>query len=876
MNELRHFLEEHCPDVVCLQELRVRDHFKLKIANYDVYTTIPTFPCNATPSRGTAILVKRNLVHHHIDSPLDIPTQTTAVNLTLETGKNLIIISIYVPCNHSRLGIKDDLLKLLSLGTEVIISGDFNAHHPFWNCSRENSAGKGVYEILMDEELQISVPDFPTHFSTYSASTIDFTIYRADFGLVETVSLSELTSDHNPIMTTFENLTPKRIANPLRATDWKKFYGRLGLYTAPLFPLLKPDTPNELDILVDKFTKVITKAHNDSQLPPRRADRMFIPKTLRELISWKNSLRKTWQRSRLPRDKEQYNTAVKVVKKEIKAQSNRQWNDLVERLSTEDKSIWKMTKALKRNKETKMGKLVTNGGSLITDTDKAEAIAEVMEAQFSPNEARCPDTEKLVEDSVGFFIRNKSHLVAPQIFPSELIPHLAKLKPNKSPGIHLITNKAVKNFPPSAILVFTAIINNILRLEHFPNPWKTAKVITIHKKGKDPKNPSSYRPISLLPTLGKITEGVILSFLNAHIQANNIIIPEQHGFRSKHSPSHQLLRAFEFIKEKRGKRPRPSAAVLFDIEKAFDRVWHQGLIHKLIELKFPNYLIRLIITYLTNRKFTVSIGGALSSERPINAGVPQGSKLGPILFLLYINDIPRHPRTLMALFADDTAILARHNVERFIFLWLQQHVKLIEHWLDCWRVRLNVQKTATIRFFPRRKSVTKIKVFNTSIDWTRETKYLGITLDQQLSMIKHTSETVNKVKKAVGILTPLLRKNSPLPISLKVYIYKAYIRPIITYASPVWSAMPHSYKAKLQTLQTTILRRISGARFFITNEQIAQALKVPALTEYIASLADKFYNSIPTHDNITIKGITNYDPSLPQNRYRPKATTLVN
>ncbi|GBO43499.1 RNA-directed DNA polymerase from mobile element jockey [Araneus ventricosus] len=247
-----------------------------------------------------------------------------------------------------------------------------------------------------------------------------------------------------------------------------------------------------------------------------------------------------------------------------------------------------------------------------------------------------------------------------------------------------------------------------MTLGHFPTGWKTATVVPILKPGKDPTDTTSYRPISLLPSLSKIAEHLILKRLNNYLKENNVLCPEQFGFREKLSTSHQLIRVVEYVREGFANKQK-TGAVFLDIQKAFDMVWQDGLIHKLIHYKTPSYLIKLIDSYLLERKFAVRVNNELSSTKNINARVAQGSKIGPTLFALYINDIPKQFNTLLCMYADDTAILARNKNPNYIQIALNRHLKALEDWFIKWKIEINVSKTEAIMFAnARRESSCKI------------------------------------------------------------------------------------------------------------------------------------------------------------------------
>ncbi|GBN48317.1 RNA-directed DNA polymerase from mobile element jockey [Araneus ventricosus] len=212
-----------------------------------------------------------------------------------------------------------------------------------------------------------------------------------------------------------------------------------------------------------------------------------------------------------------------------------------------------------------------------------------------------------------------------------------------------------------------------MTIGHFPTKWKTATVIPILKPGKDPTQPSSYRSISLFFAISKIAEHIILDRLNTHLVVNNILRPEQFGFRKNLSTTHQLIRVVEFVEEAFNNKQK-TGAVSLDIQKAFDRVWQDALICKLINYNTPNYITKIIQNYLTNRNFMVK--NEFSDLKQINAGVAQDSKLGPVLFSLFINGIPKQYNTMVCMHADDTAILAKHKNPNFIHLALTKHLPL--------------------------------------------------------------------------------------------------------------------------------------------------------------------------------------------------------
>ncbi|GFX10607.1 probable RNA-directed DNA polymerase from transposon BS [Trichonephila clavipes] len=233
-------------------------------------------------------------------------------------------------------------------------------------------------------------------------------------------------------------------------------------------------------------------------------------------------------------------------------------------------------------------------------------------------------------------------------------------------------------------MLFNLLMNNC----HFPKNWKTAVVVPILKPNFDDTRPQNYCTISLLSSLSKAYEFVLLNRLNQHCIARNIIIPEQHGFVPQSSTVTQLLRVTELIHH--GFQNNQVTGMLFvDIAKAFEKNWHEGLLSKMMRLGFSDQLIKIIHSYLNSRELRVRVENSLSTARPILSGVPQGSLLGPKLFKLYINDIPKAAEVHLAMYADDTAIFTQNIYDCNIIERLQNYVIRLETWLNDWKIKVS-------------------------------------------------------------------------------------------------------------------------------------------------------------------------------------------
>jgi Reverse transcriptase (RNA-dependent DNA polymerase) len=297
---------------------------------------------------------------------------------------------------------------------------------------------------------------------------------------------------------------------------------------------------------------------------------------------------------------------------------------------------------------------------------------------------------------------------------------LRRLKKKKAPGPDGIPNMALRLLPKKGIAHLVAIANASLRLRYFPAKWKEADVVVLLKPGKSANFPQNYRPISLLPTMGKIMEKIILTRLDREVEALELIQPEQFGFRSQHSTTHQALRVVEQITRGFGRR-EATGALFLDISKAFDKVWHQGLLWKMLNAGISLAMVQLIHSFLRRRSFRVKLPSCRSTSRPILSGVPQGSVLAPRLFNIYVSDVPKTVGTSQALYADDTAILASGRNAESVSRRLQTAVDALEDWYVEWRFDVNPEKSTAV-VFQRRRLLPgpALQMYGRRIPWTNQ------------------------------------------------------------------------------------------------------------------------------------------------------------
>ncbi|GBM27702.1 RNA-directed DNA polymerase from mobile element jockey [Araneus ventricosus] len=323
-------------------------------------------------------------------------------------------------------------------------------------------------------------------------------------------------------------------------TNWKKFKDTLknSEFINPHFV----NTAEHLDSIVCRLEdEIINEKISTSN--PVKENYIYHDSKLRGLNYERNLAMKIFQTYRDPVLKRKLNKLNKQIKKlNQKIETDAFTNELLN-VNATDGTVWKFGTPFKK-KTKNIPSLNGPGGIANTDLEKANFLAESLEKKFTLNNITTPDTEELVADSVMRF-RTEANSVCKDFdppLPSEVLDCIKSLRIDKAPGIDGINNKMIKNLPLHTILTITTIIHKIMTLGHFPTRWKTATVVPILKPGKDPTDKTSYRPISLLPSLSKIAEHLILKRLNNYLKENNVLCPEQFGLREKLSTSHQLIR----------------------------------------------------------------------------------------------------------------------------------------------------------------------------------------------------------------------------------------------------------------------------------------------------------------------------------------------
>lgn len=838
-------------DIMMISETHFTKKNFLKIHNYSIYHTMHP---DGTAHGGTAIIIKNTIKHHETTHFREDYIQATNVVVEDWTG-HITFSAIYCPPKHT---IKKNQFETFfnTLGNRFICGGDYNAKHQLWGSRLPTPKGRELYKAIEAQHLQVVSSGEPTYWPTDRRKIpdiIDFSVIKGiNKSYLKAESCLDLSSDHSPVIITLSSKilgTEKSCMLSNNKTDWD--YYRLQINSL-LDLKISLKTESEITQAVEHFNRCVQLAGWNATPPnSNKLKNNSCTATVRDKIAYKRRIRKIWQNNRSPELKRKLNKATKELKNMILTEKNRGFQEYLKNLDateTSDYSLWKATKKLKGPRASVPPIRIEENKWARNENEKAEAFAKHLTETFTPNlEKPIPEDEKEI------------HTVLAETYQLELpIKNFTKaevksvirndIHPKKAPGYDLITGRVLQEMPEKGFVYLTQLFNSVLRTNFYPPQWKVAQIIPILKPGKDPVEVKSYRPISLLPIISKVFEKLLLRKLRPIIEERRLIPNHQFGFRQQHATTEQVHRVVNKISSDFEEK-RYCSAVFLDVGQAFDKVWHTGLLYKLKRMLPINYFL-ILKSYLADRHFLIKYQSAYTQLQTIQAGVPQGSVLGPVLYLLYTADLPTSPGIITATFADDTAILASNSNPKTASELLQKNLNQIQHWLKKWRIKINESKSTHVTFTNRNETCPPVRLNKQEIPQADEVKYLGMHLDRRLTWKKHIFTKRKQLGYKLSKLYWLIGRKSELSTDSKLLVYKSILKPVWTYGLQLWGTASNSNVEILQRFQSKVLRMVVDAPWYVTNETIHRDLQIPYVKEEIQNSAKRYNARLTVHPNV--------------------------
>lgn len=910
--DLINMIQNKKPDIVLISE-RGRYPIRFKIDGYKIYNEE-----DAKIKNTTAIIIKDTIKQTFRKQIETVAIQNTAINLHLTNNKQIVVISIYVPCKAPLADFQEDLTKLkkmLKHPNHLVIGGDFNARHQEWlnniNCAKGVALKKWLDE---NNDIEIIHP-FTSTFKR-SRSIIDFFLISKTLRNITTenhnafCSTIPINSDHNGIV--FDLKIPSQLKhqeiNPIYVKNYKNVkWVSFWQHTKSEFEKIKIPTDRTLTIdEIDESIQILTSAINKTEQKfvktVKITDNKYknIPTTIKTLIKHKQHLRKkcykilertyNYYSEEYQATKSQLNCLTTIIRQQLHQHFENQIKDKLKTIKPGPK-LYTEINLLSRRKNRKRNIILTNEDNteLITNTkeiiSKFQNHIENVYADRTPHIN--PDTVNKIKTTIKNFEEehNNTHIIQFSETNSalseldnrfttikEIETIIKKLNSKKSAGVDNISNFIIKKCHKSIAKPITIIINNCLNNQYFPVKWKIALIHPIPKNNKARK-PTEYRPISLLPNLGKILEIKIKQQIDTHCNQHKTIPEYQFGFRQGHSTIHPLLKLVEDAR-KAASRRRVTVACFMDIAKAFDSVWLEGLTYKLIKQKFSAQTIKIIRSFIKDRTFIVKINNQTSQTTNMMAGVAQGSVIGPILYNLYTADAPidENNKCQILQYADDTLIYDTSSISpQLAGKHIETYAKTITNYYAEWGIAVNDEKTQIMTILPHISSRTKtaskqsknlkIKINNTIIKPTNNIRYLGVLINYRLNYGRHIEKTLTAARNSYHSIRPLLRRKEGLSTETKTLLYKTLIRPIITYAYPVWMTAASSHLNKIVNFERRILRQCVGGHWDVfgekykTNKSLYEESGVNFILEHLWEIGEKTRGKLIDHSNPIVMAI---------------------
>ena len=450
----------------------------------------------------------------------------------------------------------------------------------------------------------------------------------------------------------------------------------------------------------------------------------------------------------------------------------------------------------------------------------ASEMAEAFNCHFAKiGHDLARDIPSAVTDTVpeSYLISTNATFSFKSCSPNEVRKLLEKLDTKKSTGFDNLPSRMLKIaagvLAPSLAFLFNQSVSSGI----VPTEWKLARVTPIFKKGKR-QDVNNYRPISIIPAVAKVFERIIYDQFFKYLNDNDLLVNCQSGFRSLHSTLTSLLEASNSwsVNIDNG---LINGVIFIDLKKAFDTIDHKILLRKLASYGIDHRALKWFDSYLSDRQQKCVVNGELSGARAVTCGVLQGSLIGPLLFLIYINDLPNClSKALPRMYADDTSISIAASSLPELESALNTELTYLHEWLNVNKLSLNIAKTELMLIGSRQRlsatttghSLT-VQIKGHEIDRVPHTKSLGVHIDQNLSWSKHVNETAKMVSSGIGALK---RLRPFICEDTAILLYRALIEPYFDYCCPVWDGLSNELADKLQKLQNRAIRVITNSDYY--------------------------------------------------------------
>lgn len=747
--------------------------------------------------------------------------------------------------------LRDMLETAAKCSKQIIICGDFNFPEINWKDNTVDSSKfskpSRFYDSLQDNYPLQHVTEFTRKRGKDKPSLLDLVI--TDINQTQVSPSMKILqplgkSDHSVITWNYligintSNDTEQETSKPPRLNYFKGDYDRLRRLCQAIDweNILDTNKDQSVDDMLEKFHHTLSEL--ESKCIPLKSNSTKKDKPPWLTCSSQKAVRKkyfAWKRFQDTKSRKSY---LEYKRKRDKATSiiRKAKQNYEKKISNECKVNPKVFYSYCNFKQKSKKNIIrlrnSDGKILVTDHDNANALNTFFQTVYTKED----DTKEIIFNQslpnlMGEIDRpepfnykgleSRSNIDSINITEEEVLDLLKDIDPNKSSPVSCIHPKILLEACHELAHPITKIFNLSLKTCKVPTVWKEGIVTPIYKDDGDRHSPSNYRPITLTSMLCRILEKLIKKHMIKHLDENELLSQHQHGFRSGKSCLSNLLEAMDSITETLD-AGLPVDELFLDLAKAFDKVPHQRLIYKLSKYGIRGDLLLWIESYLCDRKQKVRIRNAYSRSNKVTSGVPQGSVLGPILFLIFINDVPDHcVHSNLTIFADDTKLSTVEDADL-----LQNDINMLLEWCKEWKMKFNVKKCNILHYGKKnQRFIYHLDGFMIKND--KEEKDLGVYMSENLKYSKQVSECIKKANK---LLAMIKRTFTYLVKDIFLKTYKVYVRPVLEYCQEIWS--PHLIKDidALEKVQERATKLVPGLTLMSYEDRL-KSLKLYSLKE---------------------------------------------
>jgi hypothetical protein len=736
---------------------------------------------------------------------------TLEITLVGNKHKNILISCVYKsPSVNIKMFLEqfEEFIELYK-GHNSYIIGDLNVDILKHSTSKEISN----FMDLMTINSFYPLINQPTRITKCSNSLIDniwTNVKYGNSGINSYIIYSDI-SDHLPIMHITNDSIIKTTSSQVKTTYREFSKTNIDKINQELVNkdwndvFTETNADNAYDIfhdylqsLVNKYCPVKIKNNNKNQ-------NSWMPNKLKNACRKKDNLYKKFLNNPSRFNMNKYKSFRNKLTKTLYQSQKTHYRQVLQGSNNCIKKTWQIiNRVLHKNNKYKCIHTLEHKGQLINDNAN---ISKVFNKHFNRVGKGLSDQFLLnnKNEHLNYLTNNVSESLF--LYPtchSEILDIVSELSNKKSSGYDEINMPTLKLLLPNILSPLVYIINISLSTGEFPSKLKIAKIIPIYKTGKK-QDCNNYRPISLLTQISKIFEKIYYKRLINFLMRNNVIIANQFGFRENSNTSFAIIDMVENIIESLSDNKIP-VGVFIDLQKAFDTIDHSILLDKLSYYGIRGVALKWIQSYLTNRKHFVYCNGTISENLDISIGVPQGSILGPLLFILYINDIVNVSTKLkFFLYADDTNILYADDNCINLKLNLESELNKLLKWLHINKLSINFSKTSYIIFGKQNPKEFDLEIEGKLLTKINSTKFLGVIIDSQLSWKDHIQYLETKIVRNVRTLNLIKQKLDKFSL---IKVYNTLIVPNIMYCCEIWGNTSANKLNKLKLLQNKCLRII--------------------------------------------------------------------